>query len=89
MKLPAAVLAKLCVAGAVVAGAGCESAYVMNHNTTPEPVLVMEPDPEPNPEEELVEPRFAEPPPGLSPVRPAPAPPKHAATNECGPCGMG
>ena len=82
MKLPASVLAKLCVAGAVVVGAGCESAYVMSRDTTPGPIEVVEPEPE------LVEPRFSEPPPGVAPVRRAPAP-KHAATNECGPCGMG
>ncbi|HEY5935727.1 MAG TPA: hypothetical protein VIU61_13860 [Kofleriaceae bacterium] len=85
MKLSATVLAKLCVAGAVVTGAGCESAYVMNRDTTPEPILVIEEEPEP----EVVEPRFAQPPSGVAPVRPAPAPPKHASTNECGPCGMG
>ena len=87
MKLSATVLATLCAAAA---GAGCESAYVMNRDTTPEPLLVIEEEPE---AEEVVEPRFAEPPPGVTHVRPAPAPapapPKHAATNECGPCGMG
>lgn len=88
MKLPASVLAKLCVAGAVAAGAGCESTYLMNRDTTPQP-MVVEPDGEEV--EAEAEPRFSEPPPGVSPARPAPAPapPKHAATNECGPCGMG
>ena len=84
MKLPATVLAKLCVAGAVAASAGCESASLIGRDTTPS--VMVEPDSE---ETDVVEPRFAEPPAGVSPVRPAPPPPKHASTNECGPCGMG
>ena len=90
MKLSSSVLTKLCMAGVVVAGAGCESAYLANAKPTTPMVIVEEPayvepvyvEPE-YLEPAFVEPAYAQPPPSHTPVY------VPSQSDPCPGCGLG
>jgi len=97
MKLPANVLAKLCLTG-VVASAGCETAVEFERRSAPPPA----PPVVQRVEVELghVGPTYAKPPPGATrrivptptprpTIKPTIVPTPRASLKSCGPCGMG
>lgn len=97
MKLPASVLAKLCLTG-VVAGAGCETAVDFERRNPPPAPVAKKGVPE---RIEIVQeqPRYAAPPPAAAPITKAPptivkptlrpVPTPQSKAHACGPCGMG
>ena len=95
MKLPANVLAKLCLTG-VVASAGCETAVEFERRSAPAPAKPVVQ----RVEVELDRPTYAKPPPGATrrivptptprpTIKPTIVPTPRASLKSCGPCGMG